>query len=249
MDRLEKLISNNIDIVFIVALIEAIIIIALLIYFIYNRQHCNDVIHGDDYSDNNSIYTNYNRAVNNINDLKKAIRNAGLEIIYTNTGIQLSQIQKVTTISQGTRRETTIQTGTTHEDPVIEELKKLRSKDKADYQKADNGENNLDSKDDKPMFISTPLRYEYLEAANSGQFRKLLPSDEKCFFRTWEENGIRRYEFHGNVDKALANINAIFDETCEIEGKQNGATNIINVEPGILDSKLKVETKAKIKMI
>lgn len=92
------------------------------------------------------------------------------------------------------------------------------------------------------------IRYEYLETANDGQFRKLLPSDEKCFFRTWEDNGIRKFEFHGNVDKALANINAIFDDVCEIEGKQNGATQIENVEPGILDSKLKVTTPAKIKL-
>lgn len=92
-------------------------------------------------------------------------------------------------------------------------------------------------------------KYEYLETANNGQFRKLLPTDEKSFFRTWVENGIRLFEFYGNVDKALANINAIFDDVCEIEGKQNGATQIINVEPGILSNQLKVEKMAKIKLI
>ena len=100
-----------------------------------------------------------------------------------------------------------------------------------------------------PVPISIPRKYEYLEAANGGQFRKLLPSDEKCFFRTWEEDGVRKFEFHGNVDKALANINAIFDDVCEIEGKQNGATQIINLDPGVLTNQLKVDTPAKIKLI
>lgn len=102
--------------------------------------------------------------------------------------------------------------------------------------------------DESVPVINTP-KYQYLETANGGQFRKLLPSDEKCFFKTWEDNGIRRFEFHKNVDKALANLNAVFDDVCEIEGKQNGATQIINVEPGILNGQLKVEKKAIIKLI
>jgi len=104
----------------------------------------------------------------------------------------------------------------------------------------------LQNEESKPSV--PPCHYDYLEAANNGQFRKLLPTDEKSFFSTWEENGIRKFEFHGNVEKALANINAVFDDVCEIEGKQNGATQIINVEPGTLDSKLRVEKKAKIKL-
>ena len=107
----------------------------------------------------------------------------------------------------------------------------------------------FDSMNEKLAPVPSLPKYEYLETANNGQFRKLLPSDEKCFFITWEENGIRKFEFHGNVDKALANINAIFDDVCEIEGKQNGATKIENEEPGILDSKLKVTTPAKIKLL
>lgn len=94
----------------------------------------------------------------------------------------------------------------------------------------------------------TTHKYEYLETANGGQFRKLLPSDEKSFFRTWEENGIRKFEFHGNVDKALANFNAVFDDVCLIEGKQNGATQITNLDPGVLTSQLKVDIPAKIKL-
>ena len=47
----------------------------------------------------------------------------------------------------------------------------------------------------------------------------------------------------------LANINAIFDDVCEIEGKQNGATQIENIDPGELTNQLKVKTPAKIKLI
>ena len=92
-------------------------------------------------------------------------------------------------------------------------------------------------------------KFEYLETANNGRFRKLLPTNEKSFFRTWVENGTRFFEFYGNVEKALANINAIFDDVCEIEGKQNGATQIINEKPGVLDSHLSIEKKAIIKLI
>ena len=95
---------------------------------------------------------------------------------------------------------------------------------------------------------SNNRKYEYLEPANNGQFRKLLPSDEKSFFRTWEEGGVRMFEFHGNVERALANINAIFDDVCEIEGKQNGATQIDNIAPGTLTSKLEVDKPAKIRL-
>lgn len=108
---------------------------------------------------------------------------------------------------------------------------------------------NFDLSNDESTPVPFSPKYEYLEAANGGQFRKLLPSDDKCFFRTWEENGVRKFEFHGNVDKALANINAIFDDVCEIEGKQNGATQIINLDPGVLTDQLKVDTPAKIKLI
>lgn len=101
---------------------------------------------------------------------------------------------------------------------------------------------------EEPVFASFSPKYDFLEAAIGGKFLKLLPSDEKCFFRTWEENGVRKFEFHGNVVNALANFNAVFDDVCEIEGKQNGATQITNVEPGILNSQLKVEKKSKIKL-
>lgn len=92
------------------------------------------------------------------------------------------------------------------------------------------------------------LTYNYLQEANGGKFLRLMPSPEKCFFRTWEEGGVRKYEFCGNVAKALANINAIFDDVCEIEGKRNGATDINNVSAGIMDSELRITRKAKIRL-
>lgn len=90
--------------------------------------------------------------------------------------------------------------------------------------------------------------YQYLQEANRGKFMKLLLSPEKCYYRTWEEGGVRKYEFSGNVTKALANINAIFDDVCEIEGKRNGATVIENVSAGTLDSELRITSKAKIRL-
>lgn len=99
---------------------------------------------------------------------------------------------------------------------------------------------------DKHVVVES--KYKYMQAAVEGRFIKLLSSEEKCFFRTWEEHGERKYEFYGNVNKALANINAIFDDVCEIEGKQNGATNIENIAPGIIDENLKILKKATIKL-
>ncbi len=107
----------------------------------------------------------------------------------------------------------------------------------------------FDANCEEPSPIPFKPKYEYLTTANDGKFLKLLPTDEKSFFRTWLANGIRMFEFHGNIDKALANFNAVFDDVCEIiEGKQNGATQIINDEPGTLDNNLKVEKPAKIKL-
>lgn len=90
--------------------------------------------------------------------------------------------------------------------------------------------------------------YNYLQEANAGRFLKLMSSPDKCYFRTWDEGGVRKYEFCGNVPKALANINAIFDDVCEIEGKRSGATGIENVSAGTLDSELRITSKAKIRL-
>lgn len=104
------------------------------------------------------------------------------------------------------------------------------------------------SQDQKQQVSTSQVQYQYLQEANYGKFMRLLSSPEKCYFRTWEEDGVRKYEFCGNVAKALANINAIFDDVCEIEGKRGGATDIENVSAGILDSELRITSKAKIRL-
>ena len=104
------------------------------------------------------------------------------------------------------------------------------------------------SQEQKQQTSITHAQYQYLQEANDGKFMRLLSSPEKCYFRTWEEGGVRKYEFCGNVAKALANINAIFDDVCEIEGKRRGATDIENVSAGTLDSELKITRKAKIRL-
>lgn len=104
------------------------------------------------------------------------------------------------------------------------------------------------SQDQKAQTNTNQVLYQYLQEANDGKFMRLLSSPEKCYFRTWEEGGVRKYEFCGNVAKALANINAIFDDVCEIEGKRSGATDIENVTAGTLDSGLRITSKAKIRL-
>lgn len=104
------------------------------------------------------------------------------------------------------------------------------------------------SQEQKQQTSITHAQYQYLQEANDGKFMRLLSSPEKCYFRTWEEGGVRKYEFCGNVAKALANINAIFDDVCEIEGKRSGATDIENVSAGTLDSELRITSKAKLRL-
>ena len=104
------------------------------------------------------------------------------------------------------------------------------------------------SQEHKQQTNTSHVPYQYLQEANDGKFMRLLSSPEKCYFRTWEEGGVRKYEFSGNVAKALANINAIFDDVCEIEGKRSGATDIDNVSAGTLDSELRITSKAKIRL-
>ena len=104
------------------------------------------------------------------------------------------------------------------------------------------------SQKQKQQVDTRQVLYQYLQEAIDGKFIRLLSSSEKCYFRTWEEEGVRKYEFCGNVAKAIANINAIFDDVCEIEGKRSGATDIENVCAGTLDSELRIISKAKIRL-
>ena len=114
-------------------------------------------------------------------------------------------------------------------------------------QKSQRSDPNI-SQENTRQSITNQIQYQYLQEAYDGKFLKLFPSLEKCFFRTWAEGGTRYFEFCGNIAKALANINAIFDDVCEIEGKRNGATDIENVSAGTLDSELRITSKAKIRL-
>ena len=241
---------------FIIAIIEAFLIIFFVaVIFLGKRDDEKDrkkVINDSYYAGKNTgsfLYwkSAYEKATSELDDLKKELRRER-EYKTNSHDSQLIQ-QQINRNNTPQSKEYTNQSYFSYADYAA------RQKEKGIYvneTKNDDGtvkrEINFSLESEEPASVPIPPKYEYLEAANGGQFRKLLPSDEKCFFRTWEENGTRKFEFHGNVDKALANINAIFDDVCEIEGKQNGASNIENVEPGILDSKLNVEKLAKIKL-
>lgn len=114
-------------------------------------------------------------------------------------------------------------------------------------QKSQRSDSNI-SQENTRQSITNQIQYQYLQEAYDGKFLKPFPSLEKCFFRTWAEGGTRYFEFCGNIAKALANINAIFDDVCEIEGKRSGATDIENVSAGTLDSELRITSKAKIRL-
>ena len=254
MEGFEKTLVANVDILFFIALVEAVIIVLLVSYLLYRIWE--DGAEGSSKSPDNEV------------KYKQEIKQWKEQCIEQNRELQSLRKEKKSWQNSHGSQTTSEHTNRWNSKPSYESnLSKNISSDLAEYVKKEqekgiyvketpNGDGTLksevlfESTDQEPASvpISALRKYEYLEAANGGQFRKLLPSEEKCFFRTWEENGVRKFEFHGNVENALANINAIFDDVCEIEGKQNGATQIINVDPGILDSKLKVETPAKIKL-
>lgn len=245
-----KFIDGYADLIFIIAIIEAFLIAFLAaIIFFGKRDEEKDRKNLVNYSyfagSNTSFYWKdaYEKVSKELDDLKRELRR---EREYkTNNQESRSNQQHNNTPNS---KEYTSQYYNSHADYIAKE------KEKGIYvQEIKNDDGTVKSEIDFDLTYDepapTPRKYEYLETANGGLFRKLLPSDEKCFFRTWVENGVRKFEFHGNVDKALANFNAVFDDVCEIEGKQNGATQINNINPGTLTSQLKVDTPAKIKLI
>lgn len=246
-----KFIYGYADLIFFIAIIEAFLIafLAAIIFFgkrDEEKDRKNLVNNSYFAGRNTSIYywkEAYEKVSRELDDLKRELRR---EREYkTNNQDSHSNQQHDNTPNS---KEYTSQYYNSHADYIAKE------KEKGIYvQEIKNDDGTVKSEIDFDLTYDvpapTPLKYEYLETANGGLFRKLLPSDEKCFFRTWVENGVRKFEFHGNVDKALANFNAVFDDVCEIEGKQNGATQIKNIKPGTLTSQLKVDTPAKIKLI
>ena len=249
---------NDTDTLFLIVILETIIILCILILYLVNRESGqNDKYKNANY-DKSGIISKKEKSItewiSKCNQLESRVKE--LECLLGYYGIRINNNSN--SYSHRVNHKWIVNTDNkpqqdNSDNPYADYTEKERSrgiyvKEKTNDDGTIKSEIEFDLTDEKSGFVDLPTKYEYLEAANAGQFRKLLPSDEKCFFRTWEENGKRKFEFHGNIEKALANINAIFDDVCEIEGKQNGASNITNVEPGILDSKLKVEKLAKIKL-
>lgn len=252
MELLNKIINNNVEILFAVTILEAIIIIFLVVYFVSKIKEIEDKRNKDsqlsehnakNHNEDNYWRDEYNKVLKELSQYKK-----GEKISSTKYNAHLSQVENKQNVIIKNETEGTNQSYNDLADYARKEIEKgIYVKETTNGDGTVKSEIDFDLTNDEPITIHR--KYEYLEAANGGQFRKLLPSDEKSFFRTWEENGVRRFEFHGNVDNALANFNAVFDDVCVIEGKQNGATQIINLEPGVLTSQLKVNTPAKIKLI
>lgn len=241
MGSVEKILAANADILFFILIVETIIIFILILHIIYRKW-----------------FPEEEKGNENDTRISEILKQKEKEIAYwrdayiKSQGEQSPQVQSF----RGRDRMTNVNRADDSINDYSEYAKREREKgiyvDASSYgDETSKNEIHFDLSTDSQTPVSTPIprKFEYLESASNGQFRKLLSSDEKSFFRTWEENGVRKFEFHKNVDRALANINAIFDDVCEIEGKQNGATQIINVEPGILSSQLKVEKMAKIKLI
>lgn len=250
MDRVLLFIWNNTiieKIIFVLAAIAvAIIFIFLLLQLLYGREENSSYISHKNTSTNrhtNNFSNNYFDSKNGSNNQKNANeKNYGGQGVSSNTEYNHKEI-----ITKEEENPNPSKSG--YAEYIKGELDKRIYRESINEDETTKREIIFDvtTKECRPVPF-TP-KYEYLTTANDGKFLKLLPTDEKSFFRTWEENGVRKFEFHGNKGKALANFNAVFDDVCEIvEGKKNGATHIINDEPGTLDNNLKVEKPAKIKL-
>ena len=253
MESFIKIMDNHIELfLFIIIIMEALVIIILVAFFVNKIKTERNKNRNLSYQNDNN-----NRQINSWQKEYYLLRNEYIKIYrelnaLKNERERWQKKQEAHSNSEHVKRN--IYLNNESENGLDEYLKNENNKlNRVQETKNDDGTVksviDFDLTNNESTPVLTPHKYEYLETANGGQFRKLLLSDEKSFFRTWEESGTRKFEFYGNVDKALANINAVFDDVCEIEGKQNGATQIINVEPGILSGQLKVEKKAIIKLI
>ena len=269
MKNLEGFLLSNWDLLFIICIIELIIIVALIVHLYRKRKRNRNRKDVDNINEDNIKWKNQCNELNRqckelyqeVSELKKQLKKFekgdGKSAIAHRID---SPVHDNRDDNHDDDKSLSNRSSTGWSDFVEDEKAKIRARLKENENETHNAsgdkEENCDHVEEttnadgttKTEVIFANREYKYLEEANGGQFRKLLSIEEKSFFRTWEENGIRKFEFSGNVENALANINAIFDDVCEIEGKQNGATQIENVEPGILNSQLVVEKKAKIKL-
>lgn len=106
--------------------------------------------------------------------------------------------------------------------------------------------------DEKPIILDFTLdkgrEYKYLTPSYQGKFTRLFDApSSKTRFRCWVDNGIWKFEFHGDLKTAIENFNATFDETCVVEGSHIGATQY-QTEPGTLDKELNIKTKSIIRL-
>lgn len=97
---------------------------------------------------------------------------------------------------------------------------------------------------------SESVTYYYLKDAFKGKFSKKFTEPYGCYFRCWEKDGKLLFEFCGDQEKAIKNVNAYFDDVCLLKGVNPYQANaIVNLEPGILDENLSVIEKAVVNLI
>lgn len=192
MDRLEKMISIYADDIFIFAVFEAFLIVALIVYAFYlRRNHKDERI--DEMSISDNMYENekvvkywkdaYYEENKQLNALKRKMGISNQNVnsnhvdykqnAYVEKKQERSPFDDLNDYLEKEKKKGYYVRQTTNDDGTV--------KSEIDFGLTNN----------EPAEVSIHLKYDYLEAANAGQFRKLLSSDEKCFFRTWEENGIR----------------------------------------------------------
>lgn len=261
MEQFEKYLAINGDVFFIIGLAELLIILALVVYILIRRWENGEKVNNENNNDITKWQNECSQLQRKVSKLEKELERATGKKMNAQSSYS-SPVYNNRSDNRDNETKSTDQSSTNGWEKYIENQKAegevylKGNTDEAHNVASDNTEGNSDHVEEttnadgtiRTDVIFANKEYKYLETANGGKFWKLLPSDEKSLFRTWVENGVRKFEFHGNVDNALANFNAVFDDVCEIEGKQNGATQITNVEPGILSSQLKVEKKAIIKL-
>jgi len=250
MDKLIKLFeAHQVDFLLLFVILEAIIILFLISYLIYKKKNnrADPVI--TETSSPNIIIENFKKQVKTLTsanyELQKELdkyKRSGVNLTFSSAKSRRGQVSW----ERNTPQEPNSVNGSANN------IERQQSYGGATYYSTPNGDGSerTEIDFDTPNTVPTPAtpKYEYLQGINNGKFIKIVPTGEKSYFRTWTEYGIRKFEFDGNVQNALANFNATFDKICEIEGKRNGATQILNSAPGILDNNLNVTTPAKIKL-
>jgi hypothetical protein len=98
------------------------------------------------------------------------------------------------------------------------------------------------------------IQYLYLRTPDDeGCFAKVFNDNENAYYRLFDINGDNaKFEFCGNIARAIANKNAIFDIITQQEGDSTRARNIESISPGEvtrINGKWKVTRKAKVRFV